>query len=331
MYIKGNSTINRVILYGLNLFSFFFKLVSLIYLKIKSIFLQKYPVLIISVDNLSFGGTGKTSLVMTIGREFEKRALKFAIVTRGYKSEFEYKNTKVQNHHSVGQVGDEAKLFKANFPQHDVYIGKDRKKSIESAIEDENHIIILDDGFQSTHVHRDIKIMLYNPSHPYHYLRNFKFLMKREDIILFYKYFSNREKERFKTSECETYDFYLEKFFDKQGKEIEVEKQSLLGFSALGDNKRFREDLLKYSLKDFLGYRDHHLFTEEEISQLDGLRKEKKIDLLVCTEKDFIKIQSMKLKNIPLIYTKNRLKFSFDLLGYLVKYAQRANQDKTLD
>ena len=111
MYIKGSSTLNQILKYPLNVVSLTYKIISLLWLKIKSLYQKKYPeVYIISVDNLSFGGSGKTSIVIEIGETLQKRGIKFAIVTRGYKSKFEKKSLKARYEHSVEEIGDEARI-----------------------------------------------------------------------------------------------------------------------------------------------------------------------------------------------------------------------------
>jgi tetraacyldisaccharide 4'-kinase len=338
MYTKGNSTVNTLTStltastqhwyhWPLNAVSLIFKTVSLINLKIKSIRQKNYPgAFIISIDNLSFGGTGKTTLVEEIGKHLEHHHIKFAIVLRGYKSQFETKGTKVQPYHNVREVGDEAKIFKIHFPQQDIYVGKNRCNSIENAIADGNKIILLDDGFQTTHVHKNLKIMLFNPRHPFYYLRNFTFLMKQEDIILFYQ---SMDKKTNTTPICGTYDFELEYLYDTQGKVVDIRDSStaisIFGFSALGDNLRFKHDLSRLEstlkMKDFKAFNDHHTYSEEDIKLLNQRRIELKADYLVCTEKDFIKIEHLNLPNfpqIPLIYAKNSIKFNFELMSYII-------------
>ncbi|NIM15565.1 MAG: tetraacyldisaccharide 4'-kinase [Candidatus Aminicenantes bacterium] len=351
MHTKGNSTVNTLTSrlttptrywyhWPLNAISLVFKTISLINLKIKSLRPKYYPgAFIISIDNLSFGGTGKTTLVAEIGKHLEQNHIKFAIVMRGYKSQFETKGTKVQPHHNVREVGDEAKIFKTRFPQQDIYVGKNRQNSIESAIADGNKVILLDDGFQSTHVHKNLEIMLFNPRHPFYYLRNFTFFMKQEDFILFYKspgkyeykYETNRQPEPGAGAGpiCGTYDFELEHFYDSEGNAVDIQDSptaaSILGFSALGDNLRFKQDLsrleTRFKMVDFKAFNDHHTYSEEDIKFLNQRRIELKADYLVCTEKDFIKIKHLNLPNlqqIPLIYAKNSIKFNFGLMSHII-------------
>jgi len=327
MYFKGNSPIHRLTTWLFNAASIIFKILSLVNLKRKSLRQTKYPeALIISIDNLSFGGTGKTTLTIQIGKFLEARNIKFAVVTRGYKSTSETEGAVVQPHHGVNQVGDEAKLFKHRFPQQDIYVGKDRESSIKKAIANANKIILLDDGFQTTNIHKDIKIMLFNPYHPYYYLRNFKFLMKKENYVFFYKSTGPYPFNRPGGPICGSYDFEWEGFCDPEGKSIDIRNVSIFGFSALGDNLRFKHDLSAWQLKEFKGYNDHHAYTKADIHRLNRQRIQKNADYLVCTEKDFMKIKHFNSTKIPLIYARNSIKFSFDLMDCIWKYAEEKNK-----
>jgi tetraacyldisaccharide 4'-kinase len=327
MYIKGNSPIHRLITWLFNAASIIFKILSLINLKRKALRQTKFPgVLIISIDNLSFGGTGKTTLAIQIGKYLEAQNIKFAVVTRGYKSTSEAEGTRVEPHHDADQVGDEARLFKHRFPGQDIYVGRDRESSIEKAIANANKIILLDDGFQTTHIYRDIKIMLINPHHPYYYLRNFKFLMKKENYVFFYKSTGPYPFNRPGGPICGSYDFEWEGFFDPEGKSMDAREVSILGFSALGDNLRFKQDLSAWKLKEFKGYHDHYAYTEADIHWLNRQRIQKNADYLVCTEKDFMKIKHFNLTNIPLIYARNSIKFNLDLMNGIRKNVEEKNK-----
>ena len=326
MYIKGNSPFHRLTVRLFNAASIIFKIISLINLKRKSLRQTRFPgAVIISIDNLSFGGTGKTTLTIQIGKFLESRNIKFAVVTRGYKSAAEADGALVQPHHDVNRVGDEAKLFKHRFPHQDIYVGKNRGDSIKKAIAANNKFILLDDGFQTTYIHKDIKIMLFNPAHPYYYLRNFKFLLEKENYVFFYKstgpYPCNRPGGPIRGS----YDFECEGFYDPGGKAVDIRGVSILGFSALGDNLRFKQDLSAWQLKEFKGYNDHHAYTEADIQRLNQRRIQKNADYLVCTEKDFMKIKHFNLTGIPLIYVRNSIKFNFDLMDCIRKYAEEKN------
>lgn len=333
MHIKGNSVITKITVFLLNGLSILFKTISLLNLKCKSLRPAKYPALVISVDNLSFGGTGKTTLVTEIGKHLGQKNMGFAIVTRGYKAKLEARGAKVEPHHNVNDVGDEAILYRRRFrlSRQDVYVGKNRLRSIDSAIRDGHKIILLDDGFQSTHIQKDIKIMLFNPCHPYYYLRNFKRLMKKEDFIYFYRKLPPGAEEKYKPAVCGVYNFEILHFCTAAGTTLapdDIRRAALLGFSALGDNERFKNDLAAFNLVEFIPFNDHHPYTEKEIRALNARRIEKKADYLACTEKDFIKLTNINMDDIPLIYLQNSIKLSPNLMDYVLENAKHAEYAK---
>lgn len=340
MHSKGNSIAHRLKTIVLNVVSVLFKTVSWFNLYFKSSGAQTVPgVFIVSVDNLSFGGTGKTSLVMELGRQLEKKGVKFAIVTRGYRSAFEMSGTEVMDFHTAGDVGDEARMFKDRFPRRGVYVGRDRENSIRLALMDKNRVILLDDGFQTTNIKKDFAVMLVNPEHPYYYLRNFKFMMKREDVVLVYKSKDDEDmpggfdKKAPKGPRFGSYTFEPEGFRDGTDSKVELDETPVVGFSALGDNRRFHRELLDQVINvvDFRGFRDHHEFTAKDFEELEALRVQHKAEWLVCTEKDYIKIKPHNLQQIPFIYAQNSIKFNIDLVHVIIEYAEKKDKVQASD
>jgi tetraacyldisaccharide 4'-kinase len=326
MHIGGNSPFHYLKVPLLNSLSVIFKTLSYINLRRKGRRPRQFPVLIVSIDNLSFGGTGKTTLVTMIGEHMERKDIPFAVVTRGYKAKYEQTGTRVLPEHDFTDVGDEAVIYKTRFPRRDIFVGKDRIKSIEMAVERNNKIILLDDGFQSTNIQKDISVMLVNPNHPYYYLRNFKFLAKKEDFVFIYKDTrTGTTPDGIGVPYTGPYDFEPAGFVDTSGTPVETGNAALFGFSALGDNTRFKDELSAYNLAGFQGFPDHHIFTEHELKRLDDCRRKTRADFLVCTEKDFIKIKSIILPGFPLIYFRNSIKLEIDLMGYILDYAKKKN------
>jgi tetraacyldisaccharide 4'-kinase len=339
MHINGNSLIHGLKTSILNTLSLMFKTVSLLNLKRKARNKKIYQdAFIISIDNLAFGGTGKTPLVLAIGEHLEEQGIDFAIVTRGYKSTFETlkESTKVEPHHTCNQVGDEAALFKRHFPNQTVYVGRHRQNAIKKALAAGIKFILLDDGFQSTHIHKNIKIMLLNLNHPYYYLRNFKFLCKDEDILLYLLLRPEwDQKDQVPAKEMElhpriqgNYFFQLTGFYDIQDNKVEPQGAAVTGFSAVGDNNRFKADLeaeKDIKLLDFKSFEDHFDYSQKHLEALDQWRKDQHADYLVCTEKDIIKILPHKLHHIPFLYVRNSIKFNFNLMSRILSYAKTEN------
>lgn len=317
MHIKPATIIHQGLTPVLNLVSILFKCFSLLTLSLRSLGKKAFSeAFIISVDNLSFGGTGKTTLVNEICQALNRKKLKFAIVSRGYRSGYEKTGVRVTPEHRVSEVGDEAILLRNNFPHQEIFVGKNRHESIKKALDNDRNIIILDDGFQSTGIRKNLKIMLINPRHPYYYLRNFKWLSRWEDIVLHLareSEFRHPLKRKKNHPLRGYYAFSVLKFHQASGRKTDIGNATLLGFSALGDNQRFRDDLSRFNLKVFRPFPDHHGYNQGDLARLNTLKKQNRIDYLVCTEKDFIKLSELNLTGIPLIYAKNSIKFSFNL------------------
>jgi tetraacyldisaccharide 4'-kinase len=323
MHLRTNSTLHRLSRPALNLASLLFKAVSLVNLKIKALSPRHFPGLfIISVDNLSFGGTGKTPLVIAVARALAERALPFAIILRGYRSDLEKKGALVQSTHSLPEVGDEAWLLKKHFPGHDVIIGRDRLRSIAAAAARNNRFIILDDGLQTSQIRKDFSIMLVNPGHPYFYLRHFRFLARGENLVLHYRQRNEAEEA---LPPPGTYDFVVEGFLDSHDQPVDIGDDTIVAFAALGDNERFKRDMEHHRMRAFRGFPDHHAFSRADVQALEKLRSEKDAAWIVCTEKDFCKISHLLDAASPFIYARNRIELPGNAIEQIIQHAAEKN------
>jgi tetraacyldisaccharide 4'-kinase len=327
--------LSRLSRFLLDPLSLLFKAFSCLNLRIKALRSRSFPHLfIISVDSLSFGGAGKTPLVMAIGGALEAEGARFALISRGYRSRHEKSGIRVQAGHSFRDVGDEALMLKTRFPNQEVFIGRDRLRSIAAATEAGMRILVLDDGFQSSHIRKDFSIMLVNPSHPYFYLRHFRFLARRADRVLQYR-----------GAGCAAgpggagYDFAITGFLDANGRPVEIDDAPLVAFSALGDNDRFARDMKRFHLAAFRSFADHHAFTREDLNALEALRKENGAAWMVCTEKDFHKIRAVLapvpsdgdrggarrdgLQELPLLYARNEIQLPDGFIPAVIEHAKR--------
>jgi tetraacyldisaccharide-1-P 4'-kinase len=177
--------------------------------------------------------------------------------------------------------------------------------------------VILDDGLQTSQVKKDFSIMLVNPGHPYFYLRNFKFMMRRETLVLNYR----QRMHKGETVPPGTYGFSAEDFLDSRNLQVDICAARIIAFSALGDNERFKNDMGRYQLAAFRGFSDHHTFSATDIQALENLRREKGASWMVCTEKDFCKINNFLDEFIPLIYVRNRIELPDGAIAQIIKHA----------
>ncbi len=305
---QTSSALVRFLTPALNLISLVYKSLAFWQWKRKSRQPERFPGLfIISVDNLSFGGTGKTPLVIELGQRLKQRGLPFAIVTRGYRSRLEKSGGRVSMDHGVADVGDEAILLKKKFPDQEVLVGKNRKRSLRLLQEIGVKIAILDDGFQSADIAKDFRILLINPRQPYFYLRHFYSLRRHSDCVLFLA-----ENEPVMPLAPATYRLRNETVVNRRGvalAEVDLRNLSFVVFSALGDNRRFQNDMAFLNIKKFVAFRDHHRFQPRDVRRMERLRLVRGATGLLCSEKDFVKLNELGLEEIPLFYVLNRIEF----------------------
>jgi tetraacyldisaccharide 4'-kinase len=114
----------------------------------------KLPVPVISVGNITCGGTGKTPVVEMLVRALLARGLRPAILSRGYRAGPDGKN-------------DEARLLAANLPQVPHFIGGDRIVTGRAAIAAGAEALVLDDGFQHVRLARDLDLVLIDALDPF--------------------------------------------------------------------------------------------------------------------------------------------------------------------
>lgn len=281
---------------------------------------RSYPSLfVVSVDNLSFGGTGKTPFLIALGEELQRRGLRFAVVCRGYRSRLERAGGRVEAGHGPADVGDEALLLASRFPRQDVFLGRDRHRSLRRAAEGNHAIAILDDGFQSADIAKDYSVMLLHPGHPFFYLRHFPAAAAAADRLLCYRRVPARWAGR-----ALAYDFELEGLFDGAGNPVDAAARPLAAFSALADNERFRSDLAaRFPLVAFRPFADHHAFTPGDLDALERWRLERGAAALVCSEKDFVKLRFLPgAAAMPFLHTRNRIQLHPDVLGDIVRHAE---------
>jgi tetraacyldisaccharide 4'-kinase len=134
--------------------------------------IKHLPRPVISVGNITVGGTGKTPVTAYIARLLMEHGLKVAVLSRGYGGTLEGQTSIVSNGRDLlltaGQCGDEPYLLAKTIPGLMVIIGIDRHAAGMLAMERLSpDIFLLDDGFQHIRLHRDLDILLLDSNHPF--------------------------------------------------------------------------------------------------------------------------------------------------------------------
>nr|WP_223924092.1 tetraacyldisaccharide 4'-kinase [Geobacter sp. AOG2] len=133
---------------------------------------KRLPRPVISVGNITVGGTGKTPVTAFIARFLIDRGMKVAVLSRGYGGAMEGQTAIVSDGCTIrldaGQCGDEPYLLASTVPGLMVVMGTDRHRAGMLAMEQLSpDIFLLDDGFQHLRLRRDLDILLLDCARPF--------------------------------------------------------------------------------------------------------------------------------------------------------------------
>lgn len=109
---------------------------------------------VVSIGNLTVGGTGKTTLALYLGGLLARRSEDFAIVCRRYRP-------------GPAGFGDEELMYARAFGRERVYAGTVKRDLARQAASDGHRIVLLDDGFSHWQLERDVNLVLLDASDPW--------------------------------------------------------------------------------------------------------------------------------------------------------------------
>ena len=132
---------------------------------------ENAPCPIVSVGNLTTGGTGKTPTTQWLARALQRRGVKVGVALRGYGGSIgdagALVSDGVKTYLGPQAVGDEAVLHARNLPGAVVTVAKDRHRAVELALQYGAQIVILDDGFQFWSLPRAFDLVLLDAKRPW--------------------------------------------------------------------------------------------------------------------------------------------------------------------
>lgn len=291
--------------------------------------------LVISVGNITTGGTGKTPIVQVFARALTDEGRKVAVLTRGYRRR-PGKNKKDilvvvgdSQAKDAYEAGDEAFLLARNLKTVPVVIGKDRLVTGEYAINKLGaDTLILDDGYQYLSLNKRVNIVCVDANNPFGngnlipagFLReplgslgraNLFFLTKVQkgsngDVEKIYQKLKAYNKE---ASIIET--TYVPKGLVSldSGNMSPIESlqgKRIITLSAIADPEGFEKLVKEQGVEMIENYRfpDHHYFTEEELSFIDKRARSTRSHMIMMTEKDFVKVPAGFRFKSPSAYLK---------------------------
>lgn len=295
-----------------NIVKLFLSLLSVIYyFVIKAIlFLYKIRILkshrprckVISVGNITLGGTGKTPLVSATARRLKSSGKRLVILIRGYKGDAR-----------AAVASDEVELLKRHLPDIPILVGRDRIKTAKEAVDSYGaDIILLDDGFQHWRLSRGIDIVTLNIKNPFGngkliprgILREPISSLKRADIFVLTKVgcdgdsiakaqgLKNRISTINKNAMVFTSSYVPTTLYDiLEGKPIpisEINGKEVALLCGIADPESFEEGIRSQGAKVVLRhyFLDHHKYNATEIDEVISECGKKGIDTVITTEKD---------------------------------------------
>ena len=273
---------------------------------------------VISIGNITTGGTGKTPLVEYVARTIAAQGKKVCILTRGYGRKDAHLQVIVSDGYDVlaspSEAGDEPYLLATKLAGLAAVISSaDRIAAGQEAIKDfGTDVFVLDDGFQHLRLARDLNIACIDATNPwgggrllpYGRLREAPEGLRRADCVVLTRcdQVESVAALRARVSELiegrpvfESRMRPLRVVSLKNGPETISVPGRVGAFCAVGNPKSFFESLreLGYDVALERAFADHHEYSQGDVEALHQLAKETRVNALVTTAKDAVKLKGM--------------------------------------
>ena len=272
---------------------------------------HRVAVPVVSVGNLTLGGTGKTPMVEWLARWFRDRDVRVTVISRGYGAE-------------AGALNDEALELEQRLPDVPHLQNPDRVAAALTAIEElDCQLIVLDDAMQHRRIGRDLEIVLLDALEPFGFghvfprgtLREPVEGLGRADVVVLSRADMlqppQRQQIQATAMQYAPKAAYLEvthaprSLVSSDGKEQPLESltdRPVAAFCGIGNPAGFRHTLAAcgYRVVHFREFPDHHRYDRSDVESLAAWAESADIEAVVCTQKDLVKLQIDRLGRHPL-------------------------------
>jgi len=285
---------------------------------------------VISVGNLTTGGTGKTPMVLWIAERLLSEQKNVGILTRGYRGEkiaSASKNNRQSaaanaSGSSVTTTSDEVRLLQSRLGNRVQYgVGANRYEQGTELAKQGVNWFVLDDGFQHLQLARDVDIVLIDATNPFSggrllpagHLREPRAALARADVIVITRSTHAPAIESAIRRDSNAPIFYarpkldaIHSFTDGQiaGAVAPEALGKLFAFCGIGNPAAFLNDLRTWGL-DIVGHKffpDHHRYTDNDDQEILQQASEAGASGLICTEKDLYNLQAIHYGKLPTFY-----------------------------
>lgn len=297
---------------------------------------QRLPCSVISVGNLTVGGTGKTILVIYLAKLLQKKNKKVAILTRGYGRKKKgwilvTDGKSILKNITADQCGDEPFLMAKTLENIPIMVDGNRYRGgLHLVKQFRPDVILLDDGFQHRSIFRDLDIVLVNAQDrkidhkilPLGLLREPWKNINRSDLIILTKYnlksdnsyLLRKLKNTNKTFVKAELTSQISSLWNKPDLELKklIKKPGFV-FAGIGDTisliKSIKELGIKISGTQF--YKDHHLYNEMDFKYIYKQADRVNTEYLITTEKDWVKVQKFEI-DFPVVVLSAQFKIKLE-------------------
>jgi tetraacyldisaccharide 4'-kinase len=256
---------------------------------------RRLPGAVISVGNLTVGGTGKTPLVMWLAARLAAEGKQVGILTRGYRSDAGTRDEPAALRAFAARPEQAGRIH--------LGVGADRYAAGRVLAARGVEWFVLDDGFQHLRLARDADVVLLDATDPFGEgllpagrRREPKTALKRSDVVVITRSSHAPAVEavvrRFTVSPIFYAETVLVELTDrKTGAGIPREAfraQPVFAFCAIGNPRAFFDDLerWRFRLADRAAFRDHHRYSADDLRRIEAQAQRAGAAALVTTEKD---------------------------------------------
>ncbi|TWU42721.1 tetraacyldisaccharide 4'-kinase [Novipirellula artificiosorum] len=267
---------------------------------------------VISVGNLTTGGTGKTPVVCFLAKWFRAQGIRVAIVSRGYGR-------------GENDANDEALELHARLPDVPHVQDADRVEAARIAVEElETELILMDDGFQHRRLHRDLDVVVIDATEPFGFghllprglLREPIVSLRRADIVILSRCDSvsdqaiQRIEQRVQQANARVPIVHSShtptRLLEYPNREMPIDSlrgRNIAVVSAIGNPAAFAETLrgCGANLVDSRTLPDHDAYSPDTVQAIRQWARSlgDAVSMIVCTHKDLVKLCTDNLGGVP--------------------------------
>lgn len=273
--------------------------------------IEEVGVPVVSIGNITLGGTGKTPTAAWLARWFRRHDVRVTLISRGYGAE-------------RGELNDEARELDDLLPDVPHLQNPDRVAAAKVAVEElAAQVLLLDDAFQHRRIARSLDIVLLDATEPFGYGYLFPRGMLREpleglaraDVLALTRADAvsaeRRQEIRNQARQHNTAAIWLEmahrpdhlRNADGENQPLErLQGKRVAAFCGIGNPEGFRHTISSCGaqLVELKPFPDHHIYNAKDIESLSQWVGQQRVDYVLCTHKDLVKVGLNQLGETPL-------------------------------